>query len=356
VSTVTAATRVTSKEPHPYEFAEGILPNSTHDVRVGAVSGQDVEWSDVLRARTLPDRVPAGLGQEAFNVLLVSCFYRGEDKAGAAGRLVSQLGLTPDLTLLLGDQVYLDLPTGTIFSSDIGWLADKFENDYINNWSGQGYAEILHVAPTVSVPDDHEYWNNAPHASPFIPPSYTEDGRSNWLKAAKAMYDAFQLSDPGGHDRAVERDVPPLSFFLMDTRTFRSPDQKSTVHPCALKQFREWAERISGERFGVVVTGQSLFQQPAGWLKSRIVDRHLADYGDYSEIMRVVMDLAGAHRPVLCITRGLRPVDHRHRTEPGPWRTPRGFRPSVTRARWRLRLPNSSRWMVRRIADSLGAM
>jgi hypothetical protein len=113
----------------------------------------------------------------------------------------------------------------------------------------------------------------------------------------------------------LELDVPPLSFFLMDNRTFRVPDRSRTLphrpHPWApgpaadfgLDQFRAWAKRVADKgAYGVIVTGQSLFQPPAPWLKARVADRHLADYKDYPQIMTTVMKLARAGRPVLCLT------------------------------------------------------
>ena len=83
----------------------GIAPGSVHDVAVG--TGTELA---TLRVRALPAEVPAD-GFETFNVLLVSCFHRDEDKTGNAGRVVGRLPVKPDLTLLMGDQVYLDLPT-----------------------------------------------------------------------------------------------------------------------------------------------------------------------------------------------------------------------------------------------------
>lgn len=122
----------------------------------------------------LPAAVPAGLGA-SFNVLLVSCFHQQEDRGGLAGNLVAQLPVNfrPHLLLLLGDQVYLDLPTLTNFRDRVDWLAQKFEEDYTANWRGlAGYAQILEAAPSAAIPDDHEYWNNAPHTSPIIQNTY----------------------------------------------------------------------------------------------------------------------------------------------------------------------------------------
>jgi hypothetical protein len=287
-----------------FEFRAGITPDTTFEVQVSE-AGPPEESSEPLRVRTLPAAIPRGLGA-SFNVLLVSCFHQDRDKSGLAGKLVSQLpgAFRPHLTLLLGDQVYLDLPTLANFRDQVDWLADKFEEDYTINWRGTpGYAQVLHAAPSAAVPDDHEYWNNFPHASPFIQNSFTAAGRNRWREAARALYDAFQLSQPAGHARAFELDVPPLSFFLMDNRTFRDANRRSTLPNGVLQQLNRWAARVAtNQLFGAVVTGQSVFQEKVSDLQGAIADRHLANYGDYDEIMAVLVGLARAGRPVLCIT------------------------------------------------------
>jgi len=67
-------------------------------------------------------------------------------------------------------------------------LAEKFEKDYTINWSEPlAYANVLGAAPSISIPDDHEYWNNYPHASPFIQNAWSQEGRDNWREAAQSM-------------------------------------------------------------------------------------------------------------------------------------------------------------------------
>ena len=276
----------------------GVVPGSVHEVAVG--TGTELA---TLRVRALPAEVPAD-GFETFNVLLVSCFHRDEDKTGNAGRVVGQLPVKPDLTLLMGDQVYLDLPTLADFKSeDPRWLAGKFQTDYVRNWiEPRGYAQILHAAPSAAIPDDHEYWNNAPHPSPVVPDTWHDQRRANWQRVAGQMYDAFQLSAPG-RERMLTLDVAPLSFFLMDNRTFRRTDRSATLHPTGLQQLRSWVDGvIAGERYGVIVTGQSLFQKATPWLQGRLADRHLADYDDYPAIMAEILRLARSGRPALCLT------------------------------------------------------
>ncbi|MDD9980753.1 MAG: hypothetical protein OXU81_05255, partial [Gammaproteobacteria bacterium] len=130
-----------------YEFT-GLAPASLHRVLVSAPDGRSAE----LSARILPAEVPGG-SAESFRVLLVSCFDLGMDPTGRVGHVVASLPeqMRPHLTLLLGDQVYLDLPTLKDFKDDIKWLAREFESKYISNWVG-------------ALRDPHEFMRTKPRA------------------------------------------------------------------------------------------------------------------------------------------------------------------------------------------------
>ena len=81
------------------------------------------------------------------------------------------------------------------------------------------------------------------------------------------MFDAFQLSAPG-RERMLTLDVAPLSFFLMDNRAFRRTDRSATLHPSGLPAVAVLGGRcIAAERYGVIVTGQSLLQKATPWLQ-----------------------------------------------------------------------------------------
>ena len=283
-----------------YEFA-GLTPDTSYRVRVAADGAEPA----TLETRTLPDSVPTQLDR-SFNVLLVSCFHQAEDRGGLAGTIVSQLKAhsKPHLTILAGDQVYLDLPTLQNFPNELPWLARKFEEDYVLNWSDRkAYAEVLGAAPSISCPDDHEYWNNYPHVSPFIANSRTTEGQDRWRAAAQASYEAFQLAYPAALGQPVILDVNPLSFFFADTRTNKDFNRKFTMTDKARDDLSNWVDHvIASKLFGVFVSGQSLFSQPAGRFTGAVGDYDLANYEDYPKIMRTLQRLADARRPLLCLT------------------------------------------------------
>jgi hypothetical protein len=296
-----------SKQPHEvgraftgvYEFA-GLEPDTPYVVTVHA-NGD----TQKLLAQTLPAEIPRGFDR-SFNVLLVSCFHQAEDRAGRVGQLVSQLraGVQPHLTLLMGDQVYLDLPTLQDFPDDIAWLAQKFENDYVANWWGPpGYGHVLAAAPSVSIPDDHEYWNNFPNAATVAQNTWTAGGRERWRRAAEAMYEAFQLPYPTDLGEAFILDIPPLSFFLADLRHGRSEGTARLMTAAAHQQLDEWITNLIAQGwFGVFVSGQSLFAEPESELAGRLGDYQLSNYDDFPQMVRSLMRLADAGQPLICLT------------------------------------------------------
>jgi hypothetical protein len=239
-------------------------------------------------------------------VLLVSCHHSAEDRSGLSGIIVSQLKAIakPQLSILAGDQVYLDLPTLADFPKDKQSLAEKFERDYTVNWRGtDGYVRVLAAAPSVSIPDDHEYWNNYPHPSPFIQNAWSQNGRDQWREAAQAMFRGFQLPYPNDLGQAFILDVRPLSFFIADTRSNKDPDRGFTMLPGQHKQLRRWVNRVIDERlFGVFVSGQSVFEDPISEVKGAVADYELPNYRDFDQLMETLGRLAEAGRPLICMT------------------------------------------------------
>jgi len=270
----------------------------------------------VLERRVLPAHVPSE-ADGGFDVLLASCFHRAENDAGALTRALRQLvasvrpkrggGRGPDMSLFMGDQVYLDLPTLQHFPNRLDWLASKFEDDYRQNWQG-ALAEVLGAAPFACVPDDHEYWNNAPHPSPLNANTQSAEGRRTWLEAATLSYQAFaqpfvapadgRACDATDHPLIV--DVHPLSFFLADARSKRDPERAFAFTPECRACLRDWVDRLERERrVGVFVCGQSLLQAAVGEARGQLFDWELANYRDYAAVLA---ELGRARQRLLLLT------------------------------------------------------
>lgn len=291
----------------------GLHPGTAYKISLSA-SAPDATASAELHTRTLPSSVPSVL-ESTFNVLLASCFYQAEDKAGLAGVFANQLNgaARPDLTLLLGDQVYLDLPTLANFPNNRTALARRFEGDYRANWQGEaGYSQLLRLAPTASAPDDHEYWNNFPHPSPIVQNSWTQSGRDNWTAAAAALYKAFQFSyEPDAYHHggpaelgdATVINVEPLSFFITDGRSKRDPGRSAVLSARARAQLDHWvSDTIQKRQIGVFITGQSMLDVAVGGLRGTVAGYHLPNYGDFSYITNALGRLAEAGLPLTMIT------------------------------------------------------
>lgn len=282
-------------------------------LRVGFADGR---WQE-LQTRPLPDSVAAAAFGE-FNVLLVSCYDQSQDARGRIIDLLRKRGLRPDLTLLMGDQVYLDIPTLKNFPEESSKLLPVFEGNYWKTWANErqpgvpAYGRLLAMAPWAAVPDDHEFWNNAPHRSPVVQNSWTENGRREWKKAALACLKAFQW--PARHTDgrtftdgdALVFDIPPLSFFLADTRSRRSDSTgngSSSMSAEAWAQFESWQAHVQAKGYyGVIVTGQPLLDEAAGFLQGRVADFTLPNYGDWPRWSQALEKIAAGRTPHLLLT------------------------------------------------------
>jgi len=301
-----------------FEFT-GLTPGSLHEIEVEG-GGERI----VRRVQALPDAVPKG-PQDRFNVLLASCFHRLEDKTGTAGKVLSQLKVAPHLTLFMGDQVYLDLPTAVDFCDDEAWLADKFQNDYLDNWFGHrhaaadpravpsGFPQMLALAPGAFLPDDHEFWNNYPAWTAPVENSWTPEGRARWTRAAEAMYRSFQQTAGAAFGAARVLEVAPLSILLLDTRSQRTPgsleNPNDLLGAAGRQALRAWVDGLVQSagtptpRFGMLVTGQSLFSPAAGTMKGAIADYEFPDYrADYAFMVAQVERLTRAGLPLILAT------------------------------------------------------
>jgi hypothetical protein len=302
-----------------YEF-RNLEPGRLY--RVGVRLG---ELERRLDARVVPDRV-APEEEGGFDVLLSSCFYRDERSLGQVQRALRQLlasvrpkrrgGRSPDLALLMGDQVYLDLPTFEDLPDDMPKLARRFEGKYQVNWEGY-LPELLGAAPAACLPDDHEFWNNAPHVSPQIGNSYTAAGRRRWREAATLCYQAFAQphvdpnlalvapprnapADVDAVDQPLVIDVHPLSFFLADGRSRRDEGRAFAFTPACRAALRAWIARINAAgRIGIFVSGQSLLREPASHVGGSVADWEMPNYGDYEEVLG---ELGRAQKRMLWLT------------------------------------------------------
>jgi phosphodiesterase/alkaline phosphatase D-like protein len=122
-----------------------------------------------LHLATLPEVVPA----DGLVFLVASCYYRGLDD-GRLARAVRNLPahLQPAFKLLVGDQLYTDVPG---FGLNNGGGAEKdYAQRYVDYWASPEYQPFLTHLPNFFTCDDHEFWNNYPEWQPHIRRTYPD--------------------------------------------------------------------------------------------------------------------------------------------------------------------------------------
>ncbi len=269
-----------------------LQPNLTYEV--------STKQGTRARFSTLPSSLPKE-GERPFTVLLSSCFYYGNDKEGRMGTAVNLLpeDAKPNIKILCGDQVYLDLPAFAEFPDDEAWLAENFLKKYSLTW-GQtnGYQTLLGTGGTYFTADDHEFWNNFPNSATLVNNTHTKEGRDRWKKVALALYKDFQSDDPSkaGHPRRFN--IGMLSFFIADTRVFREEGDINFMSQPDFLQLRQWILGLQGP--GVLVLGQPIFHEPASQSSAKLGDRALSNYKQqYTELVRTLFQ---AQHSILVLT------------------------------------------------------
>lgn len=217
---------------------------------------------------TLPSRVPEK-GRDAFTIGLGSCFYHHRDggRAAASYKALYERGsntVRPDVTMLVGDQVYLDsgFDSLSLIKEEI---RERIADDYALHWQALG--SMLSRGGTWTLPDDHEYWNDYPFTDSLLPTLLAlklRHVRKHWTKAASDGVKNVQRS-PVVESFTLGDD---LSVCLADLRSYRSRHELLPEAP--FKTLLDWA----GYRAcpGVLVLPQPLI------VEQNKVERNLRSY------------------------------------------------------------------------------
>ncbi|WP_225033076.1 hypothetical protein [Paraburkholderia sp. XV] len=263
---------------------------------------------------SLPKEVPT-LMDGSFNILLSSCYSQPEDIDGLLGTIVSQIKVQPHLTVLAGDQVYLDLPLTQRVPDQNPDRARLLANKYYLNWlSGAlrvpGLQSVLERAPVVCIPDDHEFWNNYPFAQKQLPDTWTDGSRQLLGDTARALYEDYQIGGaPGGAGGAIRLDVEPLKMLFVDMRCDRDSTFKSLMGPKAVAAMQAWEHDLVDARaagrpvVGLLASGQALFIDPpeSNWRK-KTFDAEMPNYAQFDVLQATLGRLADQGVPVVYTT------------------------------------------------------
>ena len=266
----------------------------------------------VVQTRTLPAQLPAAL-DDSFNILLFSCYSQPEDASGQVDTVVGSLPLPIHLTLLMGDQIYGDLPLFHDFPSDQVAAARLLGAKYRSNWASVqlgpgGIGRVLARAPVLCVADDHEYWNNYPFSQAQLPVTWTPAGRQAWAGAARALYEDYQLGTlPAQY--AQRLDIGPLKMLALDMRTFREDKLSTLLGAGGVNAVRTWAADLDSARqagapaFGLLCSGQALLVERKNEWRRYLLDAEMANYRQFDNLIFPVLDdLAGKGIPVIYVT------------------------------------------------------
>jgi hypothetical protein len=245
--------------------------------------------------RTLPNYLPT-VNEKPFTILLASCFSSSRAGSNALGTAYLKLREKEkiDLKILCGDQVYLDDPALYFLVNKHSFedLEEILLANYVKTWTqgganspinsiNPGYQYFLQNGANFFSSDDHEFWNNAPNRATLIRDSWSVKGRYNWMKIAKSLLEIFQSK----HSK-IAFDVGSLSFFVADTRVGRDADRMSFMSNADLSALENWVTNLKD--VGVLVVGQPIFSDKAGFLKGNLGDWNLPDYAQYEDFVRIL--------------------------------------------------------------------
>lgn len=257
---------------------EGATPGALYEVTIPE-TGRPLRW------RTLPRQLP----QTGVSLLIGSCFWINDDRDGFYSAAVTELVMRerPIFKILMGDQLYADV-WAPLPSSVPEGLASKYER----YWGDQRYQELLAACPTLVSCDDHEFWNDFPEPQIHVPLSWDRN-QPQTANALAALYDAYQSSLNPQAKRWSQLSVPPVSFFVADTRSHRTRQNDPHARLMVEDQWQDleaWAENLTGP--GVLVLPQPLLK--AGGSKT---DRTLVDFKESDRLGAVFERALGGAEP-----------------------------------------------------------
>lgn len=271
----------------------------------------------VFRSAALPTALSTDR-ERPFNLLLCSCYFQPNDKGTRLGDIVRRLPQPIDLTLMAGDQVYLDLPTGEDLPNAEPALSQALGRKYERNWTAStlvdshgrsipGLDTVLQRAPVVCLPDDHEYWNNFPFFQAQLGNLYSAAGRNRWRDAAQALFEDYQLGGAPGDSATRELAMAPLRMLFIDLRSRRDANLVDMTDAAGEQALRGWTERLIADRrngpaIGLLSSGQALLIDTPGAAARHVADAEMSNYAQFALIRKCLGELADAGVPVLYLT------------------------------------------------------
>lgn len=238
------------------------------------------DTGETYRWQLLPDSLPP----EGMSFVFGSCFWQQDDAEGALLSAMQDIlkleHPRPSFKILLGDQIYLDWPADVapwrLRRGGYRLVGDR----YARYWGDDAYRRFLAAVPNIVVPDDHEFWNDFPESQVQLPITWMPALRDDFAQAAREYYRLFQgllNQDAGKHPWSIVS-LPPVSIFVADTRSERSP-VKDRQHSIMSKEqweaLESWQHSLVGP--GLLAIGQPVFQRDGDW-RDHSLSNFAADY------------------------------------------------------------------------------
>jgi hypothetical protein len=240
---------------------DGLQPNINYWVSLHTTT-TDQEWA-TAEFKTLPNSLSSN--GKPFTVLLGSCYWYGKDKKKQVAKnyeTVYKYGkdASPDLKLLVGDQVYVDQdgwenPFTSPGETSISLAKEQINKVYYKSW--HQLQTLLSYGANVFMSDDHEFWNDYPRK-----PLKNWAGLQDYLSVGNVKLVATDYFKAVQNNKATfEFDIgEQLSFFVADMRINRDSKGKSLMKPHDFQQLIQWIKNLQTP--GVLVINSPLLWGP----------------------------------------------------------------------------------------------
>ena len=247
-----------------YRYRAGyVLSDLELDEIHGMSSALEWDQPQLIECRTAP--------RQNANITFIFGSCRYLDRFGAFARrgdktfrsvLETLDGQRLHALLMAGDQIYAD----DLVFVDPDLHLEEYRGKYRRAFAQDYIRRLMSSVPTYMILDDHEIRNNWTRDKL----NDSEENRNRFLNAMNA-YQSYQVIHGPAFDPTVgSRDDPTprsywyafdcgrASFFVLDTRTERSPLQDRMISPAQMRALKEWMiEKQS--RVKLVVTSVPFF-------------------------------------------------------------------------------------------------
>ena len=237
-----------TRKKHPFEIThldiKDLKPNQTYKL---AITGYDSKYTETRFFKTVD------LTQNSYKILIASC---ASDMYNEIGNMIwpQAFSHNPDLTFLIGDNIYADVYSGMYIGKKIPTTLDHLWQRHIDHAMMLKIYRMKNLKPTFTMWDDHDYGMN--------------DG-NNQYKDKKQSLEMYHQFFPTKNNEILTRsygtgfklNLKKHQFYFLDDRYFRDPDGVEKGFHYGMKQ-RNWLKKElkhSQAKLDWLVSGDQFF-------------------------------------------------------------------------------------------------